>query len=185
MWNRFFEQARYAIFQAQVAAQTRGLSIVGPVEIAVGVITQPKMNKNKVWPPRPMSINGDTNVSIELLNKLNVDVSGLRNELLQSPVFDNEANLSKDMKLTASGKSVIERSYKASRHFQSEHISTAHLLFGILMFDDPIAAKIIKAKSVTIESLKDAYYKFEITEKYDTPQVNVQKKPFWKRLLGT
>ena len=137
MWQRFTERARRAVFFAQEEAAMLGTVEVGVEHLLLGLLRDPD------------------SVGCKLLAALEVNRTHLREQLLIL-LPRGQGDLSVDMQLTPTAKHVIDCAYEEARRLNNNYIGTEHLLLGIALREDTLAARTLAAPGANVNRLRDA-----------------------------
>lgn len=135
MWQRFTESARKAVFYAQEEAQNYAEGFVSTEHILLGLIREP------------------TNVSCEVIEKMNIKCSKIKSELEKAmPKGDGRAQA--DLSLTPRAKRAIDLAYDEARNLNNNFIGTEHLLLGLIREGDGLAGRTLAKCGVTLENTR-------------------------------
>ena len=134
-FERFSEQAKKTLTLAQEEAERSHHSYIGTEHVLLGVMRNPD------------------GVGAKVLNSLGVDIESVR-AVLTSVIGRSERILIQQIIPTSRVKKVIELSFEEARRQGSDHVGTEHLLVGLLLEREGIAAHILKDIGVTIERVR-------------------------------
>lgn len=139
MFERFSERARKVMSLARQQAQRMNSDDIGAAHILLGIIQE---------------ANGS---ACMVLKGLKVDLDDLRQytEKLMMP-HTTPSGMLGQMPFSARAKRSIQLAGQASTLMKHDVIGTEHLLLGLLMENESVAAQVLITRGVTLQGLRDA-----------------------------
>jgi hypothetical protein len=135
-WSRFTERARRVIFFAQEEAAQMGENFVGTEHLLLGLVRE-------------------DNLGSGVLVYLGVSLDGLRQAITER-ITPGPGNLGEDMILTPRAKHVIDLTAAEAEALGNDYIGCEHLLLGLLLERDGLAAQVLGELGVDSESARRA-----------------------------
>ena len=133
MFERFTDEARQTLFFSRYAVTERGGDVIEPEHVVLGAIRQPDAFPIKLPP-------GGLNAIEEALNA--------RISRHARPT------LSQEIPFSMATRAVIERAAQEADDLRNVEIRTGHLLLGILVKTDGVAAQTLREAGITIADLR-------------------------------
>lgn len=150
MWQRFTENMRKVIFDAQDEAQNLGQTEVGTEHLLLGLIRE------------------EENTACQTLIKMGVDLRKLQETVLKYTSKGQEAQGS-SMQLTPRAKQVIDLAYDEARLLNNDYIDTEHLLLGLIREGQGLAAKLLAQFQVDLETARQMVMELQDRQEGDLP----------------
>jgi hypothetical protein len=134
-FERFTERAKKVLTLAQEEAERSHHSYIGTEHLLLGLMRMEEGLANKV------------------LTALNVDLKTVR-QLIESVLGREERIIIQQIIPTSRVKEVIEISFEEARRMGHNYVGTEHLLLGLLIEGEGIAAHVLHDLGVTIEKAR-------------------------------
>jgi|GEM_PF-1783329 len=135
MFERFTEQAIKVIMLAQEEARRLGQNFIGTEQILLGLIGESKSIAATVLKSQGIGL-AEARVKVER-------IIGRGSGLVQV-----------EIPFTERGKKVLEHALKQARHLGHKHISTEHLLLGLIQEPETVAVRVLQEYGVDITQLR-------------------------------
>ncbi|MBD3307651.1 AAA domain-containing protein [candidate division KSB3 bacterium] len=135
MFDRFTERARKTIIAAKEEALRFRHDALDCEHLLLGILRDEK------------------GVGVHALQKLNVDIDLLRNDLEHRLTRGLSRNLSTDIPFSPAAKDVLRLAIELSRELGHNYVGSEHLLLGILRNDDNLGALVLREYGITEEDL--------------------------------
>ncbi len=124
MFERFTVEAIKIILLAQVEARRLGHNLVGTEQLLVALVEE------------------DTGISARVLNSLGVNLQLVRIEV-EKIIGRGRGTESIEIPFSPRAKQVLELSLAAARQFDSNDLSTEHILLGLIQIEESVAMSIL------------------------------------------
>jgi ATP-dependent Clp protease ATP-binding subunit ClpA len=134
-FERFTERAKKVLTLAQEEAERSHHSYIGTEHLLLGLLRQRE------------------GLAAKVLNNLGVEISKVR-QTIESVLGRNERIIIKQIIPTSRVKKVIEISFEEARRMGHNFVGTEHLLLGLLIEGEGIAAHVLEDLGVTIEAAR-------------------------------
>jgi ATP-dependent Clp protease ATP-binding subunit ClpC len=136
-FERFSEKAKGVLMIAQQEAEHRGQSYIGTEHLLFGVVRE------------------ETSVGGAALKLLGVESGAVLASVETALETKPEVGI-RQIVPTSRVKRVIEHAFDEAQQSGSSVVGTGHLLIGLLLEPDGIAAQVLRAQGVTLESARKA-----------------------------
>src|SRR5216684_3096243 len=136
-FERFNEQAKMSLTLAQEEAERSHHSYIGTEHLLLGLLRVQQGTAYRV------------------LNDLGVDIVTVR-EVIKSVLGRNERILIQSIIPTSRVKKVIELSFEEARRMGDNEVDTAHILLGLIIEGEGIAAHVLTDLGATLEKVRPA-----------------------------
>ncbi len=143
MWHRFTEQARKVVIAAQEEADAEGAAEVQTHHLLLG-----------------MTKESDSK-ALEILEKFAVTPRRVRDEIRKyapppspAPRFAGSREKSQDKQFSDQAKRVLTAAYNEARQMGQSYVGTEHLLLGLLLDRDDIAARVLRTFNIEVDEIK-------------------------------
>jgi hypothetical protein len=133
-FERFTERAKKVLTLAQEEAERANHSYIGSEHLLLGLLRA-----------------GD-GVAAYVLNDLGVEIDGVRSAI--DSLLRGEDLILQEIIPTSRVKKVIEISFEEARRMGSNHVGTEHLLLGLLIEGEGIAAHVLQGLGVSLETAR-------------------------------
>ena len=150
-FERFTERAKKVLTLAQDEAERSHHSYIGTEHLLLGLLREQE------------------GLAAHVLANLGVDIEGVRT-VIESVLGRNERIIIQQIIPTSRVKKVIELSFEESRRMGHNYVGTEHLLLGLMMEGDGIAAHVLQALGATLEKVRAEIERLEVTETEARPE---------------
>jgi len=134
-FERFTERAKRVLTLAQEEAERSHHSYIGTEHLLLGLLREHDGLASKV------------------LNDLGIEIGRVR-QTIESVLGSNERVIIQQIMPTSRVKSVIEISFEESRRMGHNFVGTEHLLLGLLLEGEGIAAHVLEDLGVTVQAAR-------------------------------
>lgn len=134
-FERFTERAKKVLTLAQQEAERARQSYIGTEHLLLGLLRE------------------EEGLAAMVLNKLGVELTGVR-QRIEAILQHNERVIIQQIVPTSRVKRVIEVSFDEARRMGHNYVGTEHLLLGLLVEGEDIAARVLKDMGVTLEKVR-------------------------------
>lgn len=134
-FERFTERAKKVLTLAQEEAERSHHSYIGTEHLLLGLLRE-----------------GD-GVAGRVLNSMGIEIGTVR-QVIESVLGRNERILIQQIVPTSRVKKVIEISFDEARRMGHHHVGTEHLLLGLLIEGEGVAAHVLQDLGVTTEKTR-------------------------------
>ena len=134
-FERFSERAKKVLTLAQEEAERGHHSYIGTEHLLIGLLRETEGLAGKV------------------LRELGVDVGRVR-KTIESVIGRNERTIIQQIIPTSRVKKVIELSFDEARRMGHEYVGTEHILLGLLIEGEGIAARVLSDLGVTLDTAR-------------------------------
>lgn len=138
MFNRFTERARRVIMLAREEALRLGHDYVGTEHILLGIIKE------------------GSGIAAQALQNLNVDFEQVRMEVEKLVPPSGDTTVRGEIPFTARAKKVLDIAVDVARSFGHNFIATEHLLLGLALEEEGVAANVLMGLGLDVEKIKTA-----------------------------
>jgi ATP-dependent Clp protease ATP-binding subunit ClpC len=104
-----------------------------------------------------------------VLANLGVDIDGVR-KVIESVLVRNQPIIIKQIIPTSRAKQVIEFSLEESRRMGQKYVGTEHVLLGLMIEGEGIAAHVLQDLGATLERVRAEIERLEVTEREELPE---------------
>jgi len=151
-FERFNEDAKKSLTLAQEEAERSHHSYIGTEHLLLGVL---RIEKGTAY---------------RVLTGLGVDIVTVR-EIIKSVVGRNERIIIQQIIPTSRVKKVIELSFEEARRMGDNEVDTAHMLLGLIIEGEGIAAHVLTDLGATLEKARMAIERLRSTSTPERPSV--------------
>jgi ATP-dependent Clp protease ATP-binding subunit ClpC len=151
-FERFNEDAKKCLTLAQEEAERSRHSYIGTEHLLLGLLRVEKGTAHRV------------------LTGLGVDIHTVR-EVIKSVLGRNERILIQSIIPTSRVKKVIELSFEEARRMGDNEVDTAHMLLGLIIEGEGIAAHVLTDLGATLERVRPAIEHARSAPAHDRPPV--------------
>ena len=137
MFERFTDQARRVVVQAQEEARTLGHNYIGTEHILLGLLGEPEGAAAQILSSLGMSL--DLNAAREQV----VEIAGA-----------GTGQLSGHVPVTPRTKKVLELSLREAQRLGHDHIGTEHILLGLVREGEGVGAQILERQGATLDRVQ-------------------------------
>ena len=135
-FERFTELAKKTLTLAQEEAERSHHSYIGTEHLLLGVL------------------RNQDGLAYRVLDAFDVRIEDVR-ETIESVLGRNERTIIQQLVPTSRVKKVIELSFEEARRMGHEYVGTEHLLLGLMIEGEGIAAKVLSDLGVTLAKVRD------------------------------
>lgn len=132
MYDRFTERARRVLALAEEEAKQFNHDYIGTEHILLGLVQEKK------------------GVAATVLNNLNISLERVRLEI-EKRVAPQEEDILQSLELTPKAKRVLELAKEECRKCGHNFVGTEHLLLGLLLEEEGVAAHVLNAMGVSLD----------------------------------
>jgi ATP-dependent Clp protease ATP-binding subunit ClpA len=143
-FERFTERAKKVLTLAQEEAERSHHSYIGTEHLLLGLLRE------------------HDGLAAHVLANLGVDVEGVRT-VIESVLGRNERIIVQQIIPTSRVKKVIEISFEEARRIGHDHVGTEHVLLGLMLEGDGIAAHVLQDLGVTLDKVRAEIERFGAT----------------------
>src|SRR5689334_14607324 len=136
MFERYTERARRVIFFARYEASQFGSVTIEPEHLLLGVLREDRNAVSRFLGPR-------------------APAEDIRNEVASRLAAKEKVSTSVDLPLAPACKRILAYSAEEVERLRHHHIGVEHLLLGILREEGTIAAQILDARGLKLNSARD------------------------------
>jgi ATP-dependent Clp protease ATP-binding subunit ClpC len=136
MFERYTEKARRVIFFARYEASQFGLPNIETEHLLLGLLREDKALTNRLF-------------------RSHTSVESIRKQIEENTTIREKVSTSVDLPLSNESKRALAYAAEEAERLGHKHIGTEHLLLGLLREEDCFAAKILKERKVTLETVRD------------------------------
>jgi ATP-dependent Clp protease ATP-binding subunit ClpA len=151
-FERFNEDAKKSLTLAQEEAERASHSYIGTEHLLLGLLR----------------VQGGT--AYRVLTDLGVDIVTVR-EVIKSVLGRNERILVQSIIPTSRVKKVIELSFEEARRMGDNEVDTAHILLGLIIEGEGIAAHVLTDLGATLEKVRPSIERVQAGPKRERPSV--------------
>lgn len=135
-FDRFSPRARRVLTLAQEEAQRLNHHYIGTEHLLLGIIGEGE------------------GIAARVLTKLGVEMSNLRLGV-EAIIGRGDRTVTDHISLTPGAKRVIEHTVDEARRTDQRYIGTEHILLGLVLEDEGVAAGVLQALGVTIDKVRE------------------------------
>ena len=157
-FERFNEDAKRSLTLAQEEAERSHHSYIGTEHLLLGLLRVEKGTAHRV------------------LTQLGVDIHTVR-EVIKSVLGRNERILVQSIIPTSRVKKVIELSFEEARRMGDNEVDTVHMLLGLIIEGEGIAAHVLTDLGATLEKVRLAIEQARSTPGQERPSVRPPPGP--------
>ena len=135
MFERFTDQARRVVVQAQEEARTLGHNYIGTEHILLGLLSEPE------------------GLAAQALGSLEINQDTVREQVLEiaGPGAGQEGG---HIPFTPRTKKVLELSLREAQRLGDDHIGTEHILLGLVREGDGVGAQILERQGASLDRVQ-------------------------------
>jgi ATP-dependent Clp protease ATP-binding subunit ClpA len=134
-FERFTERAKKVLTLAQEEAERSHHSYIGTEHLLLGLLRE------------------HDGLAAHVLANLGVDIEGVRT-VIESVLGRNEGIVIQQIIPTSRVKKVIEISFEEARRMGHDHVGTEHVLLGLMLEGDGIAAHVLQDLGATLDKVR-------------------------------
>jgi len=138
MFEHYTEKARRVIFFARYEASQFGATAIEPEHLLLGLMREDKILVGRFFP------------------RAQVSIESIRKEIESQTQMREKISTAVEIPLAPECKRVLNYAQDESEQLKHRHIGTEHLLLGLLREEDSMAAKILFARGLKIEVIREA-----------------------------
>jgi ATP-dependent Clp protease ATP-binding subunit ClpC len=157
-FERFNEQAKKGLTLAQEEAERSHHSYIGTEHLLLGLLRV------------------QDGTAFRVLTDLGVDIVTVR-EVIKSVLGRNERILIQSIIPTSRVKKVIELSFEEARRMGDSEVDTAHMLLGLIIEGEGIAAHVLTDLGATLEKVRPAIERLRSSPMDERPSVGPAAPP--------
>jgi ATP-dependent Clp protease ATP-binding subunit ClpA len=136
MFERFTDQARRVVVQAQEEARTLGHNYIGTEHILLGLLIERE------------------GLAAQALSTLGVSLDTAREQVVEI-AGAGTGQLSKHVPFTPRTKKVLELSLREAQRLGDDHIGTEHILLGLIREGDGVGARILQRQGASLDRVEE------------------------------
>ena len=144
MWERLTEKARKAVYYAQEEAERLESRTISTEHLLLGILKEDC-------------------VATEILQRLGLSADDLRAAVERAIAAGEKPEQKETMTLSANGKRAIDMSYIEAREMDHAYIGTEHLLLGLIVEKEGVAAKEMATMGVNADAVRKIIQQMEET----------------------
>jgi ATP-dependent Clp protease ATP-binding subunit ClpC len=163
-FERFTERAKKVLTLAQEEAERSHHSYIGTEHLLLGLLREGE------------------GLAAKVLNNLGVEINKVRSTI-ESVLGRNERIIIQQIIPTSRVKKVIEISFEEARRMGNNYVGTEHLLLGLLIEGEGIAAHVLEDLGANLEKVRGEIDKLLHESGIDEESKEAQKKPSKTPLL--
>jgi ATP-dependent Clp protease ATP-binding subunit ClpA len=163
-FERFTERAKKVLTLAQEEAERSHNSYIGTEHLLLGLLREHE------------------GLAAHVLANLGVDIEGVR-EVIESVLGRNERIIIQQIVPNSRVKKVIELSFEESRRMGHNYVGTEHVLLGLMMEGDGIAAHVLQDLGATLEKVRAEIERLGATETEARPELPTLPYKVGQRVL--
>jgi ATP-dependent Clp protease ATP-binding subunit ClpA len=150
-FEKFTDRAKDVLRLAQEEAERSHHSYIGTEHLLLGLLRQGE------------------GLAAHVLANLGVDIEGVR-KVIESVLVRNEPIVINQITPTSRVKKVIELSVEESRRMGQKYVGTEHVLLGLMMEGEGVAAHVLQDLGATLEKVRAEIERLEIIETKERPE---------------
>jgi ATP-dependent Clp protease ATP-binding subunit ClpA len=150
-FERFTERAKKVLTLAQEEAERSRHSYIGTEHLLLGLLRE------------------HDGLAAHVLANLGVEIDAVR-QVIESVLGRNERIVIQQIIPTSRVKKVIELSFEESRRTGHDYVGTEHVLLGLMMEGEGIAAHVLHDLGATLEKVRAEIDRLEGTEMEERPE---------------
>jgi Clp amino terminal domain, pathogenicity island component/NTF2 fold immunity protein len=136
MFERYTERARRVIFFARYEASQFGSVAIEPEHLLLGVLREDRNAISRFLGPK-------------------APAEDIRNEIASRLAIKEKVSTSVDLPLTPASKRILAHSAEEVERLGHHHIGVEHLLLGILREEGTVAAQVLDARGLKLNSARE------------------------------
>ena len=138
MFERLTDTSRRAVAIANQETHRLGGTVIGDVELLLGIVSMPNCTGAVV------------------LRKLGVSLPKLRSELERQPRVSDDGSAPAKLPQTVQFKRAIETAIALAGELGHGHVGTEHMVLGLLRHSDMAASQVLSRHAVSFDNLRQA-----------------------------
>jgi ATP-dependent Clp protease ATP-binding subunit ClpA len=138
LFGRFTQRARHAVTLAERAAHETRHNYVGTEHALLGILDE------------------GTNLALQVLGSLEIEVADLRAELVASMGPASPSTIEGHIPFTPLAKRALEAATKEALTLGHNYIGTEHLLLGLLATEEGLASQVLRRMGVELRTTRRA-----------------------------
>lgn len=150
-FERFTERAKKVLTLAQEEAERSHHSYIGTEHLLLGLLREHE------------------GLAAHVLSNLGIDVGRVR-DAIESVLGRNERIIIQQIIPTSRVKTVIELSFEESRRMGHNYVGTEHVLLGLLIEGEGIAAHVLEDMGVTLNNVRAEIERLQVIETEERPE---------------
>jgi ATP-dependent Clp protease ATP-binding subunit ClpC len=135
MFERFTDQARRVVVQAQEEARTLGHNYIGTEHILLGLLSEPD------------------GLAARALSSLEISLDTVREQVVEI-VGEGTVRPGEHIPFTPRTKKVLELSLREAQRLGDDHIGTEHILLGLVREGDGVGAQILVRQGASLDRVQ-------------------------------
>jgi ATP-dependent Clp protease ATP-binding subunit ClpA len=163
-FERFSERAKKVLTLAQQEAERSRHSYIGTEHLLLGLLREPEGLAGRV------------------LNNLGVEIGKVR-QTIESVLGRNEQIVIQQIIPTSRVKKVIEHSFEEARRMGHDYVGTEHLLLGLLLEGEGIAAHVLNDLGVSLEATRREIARLLVSSEAKAPRTERREYRVGARVL--
>jgi len=163
-FERFSERAKKVLTLAQEEAERSHHSYIGTEHLLLGLLREHE------------------GLAAQVLANLGVDIESVR-EVIQSVLGRNERTTIQQIIPTSRVKKVIEISFEEARRMGHGSVGTEHVLLGLMLEGDGIAAHVLQDLGATLDKVRAEIERLELTDTGERPEAPLPHYKVGQRVL--
>ncbi len=136
MYEKFSERARKIIIYAREEAQKLNYDFIGTEHVLLGLLRE------------------GASIGVIVLRRLKANITNLKSNVEAYLLKENEPNANHEIQLTPRAKRVLELAVNEAEKMGHNFIGTEHILLGLILEDNGIAAKVLKKEGLTSDKIR-------------------------------
>jgi hypothetical protein len=136
LWTRFTESSRSAVVVAQEEARALNHNYIGTEHILLGLLRE------------------RDGLAAEVLASMGLSIEQVREKVV-SFIGEGDEPPSAHIPFTPRAKKALELSLREALQLKHDHISTEHILLGLLRTRDGVAAKILRDQGIELDHARE------------------------------
>jgi ATP-dependent Clp protease ATP-binding subunit ClpA len=163
-FERFTERAKKVLTLAQEEAERSRHSYIGTEHLLLGLLRE------------------HDGLAARVLANLGVDIDAVR-QVIESVLGRNERIIIQQIIPTSRVKKVIELSFEESRRMGHDYVGTEHILLGLMMEGEGIAAHVLHDLGATLDKVRAELDRLEATGIEERPEPPARPYQVGERVL--
>ena len=136
MYEKFSERARKIIIYAREEALKLNYDFIGTEHVLLGLLRE------------------GASIGVIVLRRLKANITNLKSNVEAYLLKENEPNANHEIQLTPRAKRVLELAVNEAEKMGHNFIGTEHILLGLILEDNGIAAKVLKKEGLTSDKIR-------------------------------
>jgi len=135
MFERFTDQARRVVVQAQEEARTLGHNYIGTEHVLLGLLSEPE------------------GLAAQALSALEISLDASREQVVEI-VGQGTGQPGGHIPFTPRTKKVLELSLREAQRLGDDHIGTEHILLGLIRESDGVGAQVLVRQGASLDRVQ-------------------------------